>query len=144
MQTHDSKSVPSLAIPLSSLISDPFVAAAFKRAERDDGESVFVDEPQQPILRDGAGFDIDSLRTRESIALHIDRMIALLDSYDGDADLEPELGWTRHAYGCCVREPGDDREGDDEREWDQAEDGIADLDGMAEQAPFYYFNAHAL
>ncbi|RVK37622.1 hypothetical protein [Sinorhizobium meliloti] len=131
-------------IPLSALIRDPFVRAAFQRAERDNGDSVFLDGPQQPVLRDGAGFDIGSLKTRESIETHIDRMIALLDSYDGDADLEPELGWTRHACGCCAREPSDDREGVDEREWDQAEDGIADLDGLAEQAPFYYFNAHVL
>jgi hypothetical protein len=131
-------------IPLSALVRDPFVRAAFERAERDDGDLVFVEEPQMPILRDGAGFNIDSLRTRESIETHIDRMIALLDSYDGDADLEPELGWTRHAHGCCVKEPSDDREGDDEREWDQAEDGIADLDGLIEQAPFYYGNCYVL
>lgn len=82
--------------------------------------------------------------SRTQLERWIERAIALLDRFDGDADLEPELGWTRHGCGCGAREANDDREGDDEREWDQAEDGIADLDGLAEQAPFYYFNAHVL
>lgn len=131
-------------IPLSALICDPFVRAAFERSELDDGAAYALPAPVAPVLIGGDAVSIDSLKTRNSIEAHIERMIALLDTHDGDADLEPELGWTRHAHGCCVKEPSDDREGDDEREWDQAEDGIADLDGLIEQAPFYYGNCYVL
>lgn len=53
MRNHDSKSVPSLAIPLSSLFSNAFVASAFRRAERDDGSAVAVSAPKGPVLVGG-------------------------------------------------------------------------------------------
>lgn len=98
---------------------------------------------------------------RHKIERAIAALIDLLDTLDGDSDLEPNLtgtepkwddaegddcdmepivGWTE-----SVRQEGDgwsgresylfdcDREHDEEREWDQAEDGIADQDGLAEQ-----------
>lgn len=53
MREHDSKTVPCLAIPLSSLIRDPFVASAFRRAERDNGSAVCVPGPKAPVLVGG-------------------------------------------------------------------------------------------
>jgi hypothetical protein len=65
---------------------------------------------------------------RAELENHIEDLIALLDLIDGDENLEPELaGWDSRQM--------DDREGDDEREWDPAEDGIADVEGLQEQAP---------
>ncbi|UTY50449.1 hypothetical protein [Sinorhizobium fredii] len=97
--------------------------------------------PNIPVQAAAEGLpkiQIDSLKTRRAIEAHIERMIALLDSVDGDPDLEPELGWTRHGCGCGSVEPNDEREGDDEREWDPAEMGIADLDGAMELFPRLY------
>lgn len=54
-------------------------------------------------------------------------------------EAEPSLGWTGHGYGhpqIGRRGYGDDREqniGADDREWDEAERGIGDLDGLIEQ-----------
>ncbi|MGU3538880.1 hypothetical protein [Methylobacterium sp. A54F] len=56
---------------------------------------------------------------RRAIADRIEADLALLDSLDGDADLEVDAG----------EEP----EGDDEREHDEAECGVADHDGLVEQ-----------
>ncbi|MBD9640759.1 hypothetical protein IB277_31160 [Ensifer sp. ENS07] len=70
--------------------------------------------------------------TREAIENEIERLIELLDMVDGDENLEPELAGFDER---CM----DDREGDDEREDDPAEIGIADLGGLAEQAPFFGF-----
>lgn len=54
MQTnHDSKTVPCLAIPLSSLFTNSFVAAAFRRAERDNGSAMAVPAPKGPVLVGG-------------------------------------------------------------------------------------------
>lgn len=53
MQKHDSKTVPSLAIPLSSLFVTSFVADAFRRAERDNGAACTVPEPKSPVLSGG-------------------------------------------------------------------------------------------
>lgn len=65
----------------------------------------------------------------------IERAIALLDEIDGDENLEPDLADTY---------PADkDREGDDERELDPAEDGVADLDGLAEQVPALFLGEPA-
>lgn len=75
--------------------------------------------------------------TREAIESEIELLIELLDVVDGDENLEPDMAGFDER---CM----DDREGDDERERDQAEDGIADLEGLAEQAPFFYFNANVL
>ena len=62
----------------------------------------------------------DALRQRLEAA--VDRAIAALDAYDGDADLEPSLGWPegRHRWGSGGtddREEQCEGEGDyDERE----------------------------
>lgn len=53
MHKHNSKSVPSLAIPLSSLFSNPFVASAFRRAERDNGSAMALPAPKGPVLVGG-------------------------------------------------------------------------------------------
>lgn len=68
------------------------------------------------------------IEVRQKLEQGIEQLISLLDLIDGDENLEPEhAGWDQRII--------DDREGDDEREWDQAEDGIGDIDGLAEQAP---------
>ena len=64
-------------------------------------------------------------KVRRQVEAHIQQLIDMLDDIDGDADLEPELG------------VGDDCEGDDEREHDPAEYGIADLGGLMEQLGAY-------
>jgi len=56
-------------------------------------------------------------------------LIAALDATDPDPDLEPSIGWCNHAMGWRGEE-GDDREHDDEREWDPAENGVADQDAI--------------
>ena len=58
----------------------------------------------------------------------IENAIALLDTLDGDCDLEPELAGFDPNYM-------DDREGDCERELDMAEMGICDEDAAAEYFP---------
>jgi hypothetical protein len=45
-------------------------------------------------------------------------------------DGEPSLGWTGYGRGVAEGETTDDREGDDEREEDPAEAGIADSDAF--------------
>ena len=40
-------------IPLSALIRNPFVADAFRRAERDNGSAMAVPAPKGPILVGG-------------------------------------------------------------------------------------------
>lgn len=71
---------------------------------------------------------------RRRLEAKIEELIALLDLIDGDENLEPELaGWDSRQM--------DDREGDDEREWDPVEAGIADIDGMQEQTPGFYFGS---
>ena len=64
--------------------------------------------------------------TRHQIERHVDALIDLLDTLDGDPDLEPSLGFTdvQDRYGDTQDGPnfvananaGDDREYDDERE----------------------------
>lgn len=77
---------------------------------------------------------IESLgvRDRAGVEAVIENLIAMLDTMDPDPDLEPELGWTLNGHGVEI---SDDRDGDDERESDPAEDGIADRDGLHEQLP---------
>jgi hypothetical protein len=45
--------------PLSSLIRDPFVRAAFERAERDQGLTFAVTPPRAPELTGGAAEQIE-------------------------------------------------------------------------------------
>ncbi|MDX0581958.1 hypothetical protein GOD01_03380 [Sinorhizobium medicae] len=74
---------------------------------------------------------------RRELERRIEELVELLDLIDGDADLEPALGWpltgpwalSETAYN------DDDREHADEREGDPAEHGVADVDGLAEQWP---------
>lgn len=40
--------------PLSSLIRDPAVRAAFERAERDSGQAFAIPTPRAPVLNGGA------------------------------------------------------------------------------------------
>jgi hypothetical protein len=42
------------ALPISSLIRDPMVRAAFLRAERDNGQAFAVTTPRPPVLSGGA------------------------------------------------------------------------------------------
>jgi hypothetical protein len=48
----------NFAIPLSALIRDPFVAAAFRRAERDNGSALVVPAPKSPVLAGGAALEV--------------------------------------------------------------------------------------
>lgn len=47
----------NFAIPLSALFRDPFVAAAFRRAERDGGSAVAVMVPKSPVLAGGTALE---------------------------------------------------------------------------------------
>ena len=64
-----------------------------------------------------------------SIEDQIERLIALLDAIDGDENMEPDLAGFDRAFM-------DDREGDDEREFDEAESGIADFDALHSEDTF--------
>jgi hypothetical protein len=55
MHKHDSRAVPSLAIPLHKLFRNTAVAAAFFRADRDSGSCVRVPAPRNPNLIGSAG-----------------------------------------------------------------------------------------
>jgi hypothetical protein len=71
------------------------------------------------------------IRLRDEAAAEVERLLAFLDATDGDIDLEPYLtGWNGDG-------DNDDREGDpaDDRQEDDGESGIADLDGYMEQCP---------
>jgi hypothetical protein len=59
MQKHDSKSVPSLAIPLHTMFRNAIVAAAFRRADRDFGSAVSVPAPRDPNLIGSAGASLN-------------------------------------------------------------------------------------
>lgn len=72
-----------------------------------------------------AAADLGLPLNRHRIERAIEALIELLDASEPDPDLEPSLGYNH--YGS------NDAEGDDEREDDPAECGIADLDGMSEQ-----------
>lgn len=74
---------------------------------------------------------------RRAIAGAVDRLIALLDALDGDADLEPDsddepsLGWTYSFAGVPVSpaaEAGDDREMEDEHDEDGGDDEVSDTE----------------
>jgi hypothetical protein len=67
---------------------------------------------------------------RLRIATTIENLIALLDDIDGDENLEPYLAGFAGGDDDREYDGGDDREGDDEREADPAECGIADLDAL--------------
>ena len=41
-------------LPISSLIRDPVVRAAFQRAERDNGQAFAIPMPRSPVLAGGA------------------------------------------------------------------------------------------
>jgi hypothetical protein len=44
----------SIGTPISALIRDPSVAAAFRRAERDKGQAFAISAPRRPVLVGGA------------------------------------------------------------------------------------------
>ena len=69
------------------------------------------------------------MRLRDEAAAEVERLLAFLDDTDGDVDLEP--------YLTGYSDDMDDREGDpaDDRQEDDGECGIADLDGYMEQFP---------
>lgn len=69
---------------------------------------------------------------RQAAETQIERLIALLDSLDGDTDFEPSLAGYSHGM--------DDREGDeaDGPEDDPSESGVADMDGYMEQCPKHF------
>lgn len=52
-------------------------------------------------------------QSRKAIEDEIERLIGLLDKMDGDADLEPSLGWvTSPISGACQLADNSDLEGD--------------------------------
>ena len=55
MQTHDSKTVPALATPLSELFQNQALRDAFRRADRDNGQPFLVPAPRNPNLIGSAG-----------------------------------------------------------------------------------------
>ena len=69
--------------------------------------------------------------SRHQIERHIENLIDMLDALDGNCDLEEGGDLEPHLAGADPIH--DDREHDEEREFDPAERGIADEDGLAEQ-----------
>lgn len=74
---------------------------------------------------------------RRQIEDTIERLLALLDQADGDADLEPDnddepsLGWTYRFDGAPVSpaaDGGDDRELEDENDEDGGDDEVSDTE----------------
>lgn len=66
-------------------------------------------------------------RDRLTLATTIERLLALLDDLDGDADMEPNLGWSETAgKGFTAGQNADDRESNladspTDREWDDSD-----------------------
>jgi hypothetical protein len=91
------------------------------------------DQDEEPSL--GATHALDQGDAwRAPTALGIDL------EFDGEtapsADSEPSLGSPEHSRQIHWAQGGrDDREDDDEREWDPAESGVGDVDGLIEQFP---------
>lgn len=79
---------------------------------------------------------------RHKLEAYIESLIDLLDAMDGDCDLED--GADDEPYLADSYPVYQDREHEDEREWDPAEDGIADQDGLAEQFPLSIYGASFL
>lgn len=77
------------AIPLSSLIRDPGIRAAFLRAERESGAAFAVPALRLPVLSGGAAARPEELRERIEAA--VEMLIRFLDRLDAPAeDLEPQ------------------------------------------------------
>ncbi|MBB5754638.1 hypothetical protein [Prosthecomicrobium pneumaticum] len=90
----------------------------------------------------------EARRLRATIADEIERLLALLDSLDGDPDREPFLAATAcEVSSGCYSSASDDREEEAEHEDDELGDegsegyGIADQDAMSD--PEMYFGADA-
>ncbi|MGU3537753.1 hypothetical protein [Methylobacterium sp. A54F] len=97
-------------------------ASAERRPSSPPGRLIAAGGPVSAALRTVLAADSGRQRLQElrrAIADRIEADLALLDSLDGDADLEVDAG--------------EGPEGDDEREHDEAERGIADHDGLVEQ-----------
>ncbi len=79
---------------------------------------------------------------RQRIERTIEALLSLLDTADGDPDVEASLGWDgggnqTRLHG--MEDMGDDREDDgDDLEIDHAESGIADADALHLAYPFFY------
>lgn len=80
--------------------------------------------------------DFDKPNLRRLAEAHIERLIAILDSLDGDPDMEPSLAG--YSEGMDDRE-GDDADGPEE---DPAESGVADLDGYMEQHRVHFLHGN--
>lgn len=116
-------------IPISALIRNPFVRAAFIRAERDEG-GLDISLPTLPVLIGGAGAIVDSASTREAVASLIEGLIDLLDASEPDLDAEPGT-WIEQAIGREYETVVDENlEEQHDREEDPAEHGLADNDAM--------------
>lgn len=120
-----------ITIPLSALIRDPRVRAAFERAERDRGQAPLPApaEPRMPLLLIGGARQ--SLKTE--LELHLDiaeTLIAALDRIDGDPDLEPYLAG---GYGGPLGAP-DDREQDANDEGEAGADDDLEAEFIGEGA----------
>ncbi|MDX0261551.1 hypothetical protein GOC60_10180 [Sinorhizobium meliloti] len=72
------------------------------------------------------------LQARQRIEAKIQELIEILDLIDGDADLEPALGWPLLGPRVLIQAAyaDNDREYEDEREGDPAEHGICDLGAL--------------
>lgn len=73
--------------------------------------------------------------SRHRIEKYIEQLIDMLDAMDGDPDIEE--GGDLEPYLAGADPADNDREFEDEREYDPAEHGIADEDGLAEQFSGY-------
>lgn len=124
----------TIRAPLSAIITDPKVRAAFARAERDQGgplATVIID-PLRPLPSLGAEERAQIETDIETLLDAAARLIFILDGTDGDcedegaehdgrepdADFEPSLGWTLSGQ----RGGFDDREEECEDEGAQCED----------------------
>lgn len=57
--SNDTLPAAATGLPLSAIISDPFVRAAFERAERDHGPAFAVPTEPQPRFQGGAAEQIE-------------------------------------------------------------------------------------
>lgn len=64
-------------------------------------------------------------QARHAIEAEIERLIGLLDSMDGDPDLEPSLGWVASLAGVCIIPDASDLEFD-ESDLEPDDDGEED------------------
>lgn len=119
----------SIRTRTSELIKDPYVAAAFAAAEKDDGAAFAIPACRGPKLSGGATEALRAHFTRS-----IDVMIDALDRLDASSE-DLESGFDDEPYLAGFGGWADD--GTRDLELDEGESGIADADGIWEQTGYW-------